>query len=51
MEQNTKNEAVILGERIRDARERLKWNQTKLADKVGFGSAQIISNIDPGLVK
>lgn len=48
MEQNTKSEAAILGERIREAREHLKWTQTKLATEVGLGSAQIISTIESG---
>ncbi|MBZ5513901.1 MAG: XRE family transcriptional regulator [Acidobacteriia bacterium] len=48
MEHHTQNEAVILGERIREARERLKWTQIKLAMEVGLGSAQTISTIESG---
>jgi transcriptional regulator with XRE-family HTH domain len=48
MEQNRENEAALLGQRIRDARDRLKWSQGKLAAEVGMGSAQIISSIESG---
>ncbi len=48
MEYDKENEGVILGGRIREARERLKWTQTKLATEVGLGSAQIISSIESG---
>jgi Zn-dependent peptidase ImmA (M78 family)/DNA-binding XRE family transcriptional regulator len=38
----------VLGERIMLARKRLKWTQQALADKTGFGSHQIISQIEKG---
>jgi Zn-dependent peptidase ImmA (M78 family)/transcriptional regulator with XRE-family HTH domain len=48
MSQEPASETVILGQRIREARERLKWPQAKLAAEVGFGSAQIVSTIESG---
>ena len=49
MEHTQNNEsAVQLGRRIREARERLKWSQGRLALEVGLGSAQIISSIESG---
>ena len=48
MEHQAYEQAVLLGSRIRAARERLKLSQGKLAEEVGFGSAQIISSIESG---
>jgi len=48
MEHKLNDEAVLLGKRIRETRERLKVSQGKLAEEVGFGSAQIISSIESG---
>lgn len=48
MKKPRENEAAALGQRIRDARERLKWSQSKLATLAGFGSAQIVSSIESG---
>lgn len=48
MEQPKVSEAALLGARIRDARERLKWSQGRLASEVGLGSAQIVSTIESG---
>jgi len=49
MEHTQNNEsAVLLGGRIREARERLKWSQGRLASEVGLGSAQIVSTIESG---
>src|ERR1700683_1693253 len=42
-------QAALLGSRIRIARERLNLSQEKLASKVGFNSAQIISTIESGV--
>ena len=38
----------LLGSRIREAREKLGWSQTELAQAVGFGSFQIVSAIENG---
>jgi Zn-dependent peptidase ImmA (M78 family)/transcriptional regulator with XRE-family HTH domain len=38
----------LLGSRIKEARERLGWSQTELAQAVGFGSFQIVSAIENG---
>jgi Zn-dependent peptidase ImmA (M78 family)/transcriptional regulator with XRE-family HTH domain len=48
MEQPRESEAAVLGKRIREARDRLKWSQGRLAAEVGMGSAQIISSIESG---
>jgi Zn-dependent peptidase ImmA (M78 family)/transcriptional regulator with XRE-family HTH domain len=49
MEHTQNNEsAVLLGRRIREARERLRWSQGRLASEVGLGSAQIVSSIESG---
>jgi len=40
--------ADSLGDRIRQARERLSYNQTILAEKAGFSSYQTISDIERG---
>lgn len=48
MEQPSQSQAAVLGKRIREARDRLKWTQTKLAKEVGFASAQIVSSIESG---
>jgi len=37
-----------LGNKIREARERLSWSQTRLAEAVGLGSPQIVSTIENG---
>jgi XRE family transcriptional regulator, fatty acid utilization regulator len=37
-----------IGERIRDARERLQWTQQRLADALGLSSSQIVSSIESG---
>jgi Zn-dependent peptidase ImmA (M78 family)/transcriptional regulator with XRE-family HTH domain len=38
----------LLGSRIREAREKLGWSQSELAEAVGFGSFQIVSAIENG---
>ena len=38
----------LLGSRIKEAREKLGWSQTELAQAVGFGSFQIVSAIENG---
>jgi XRE family transcriptional regulator, fatty acid utilization regulator len=48
MEHSKITEAALLGRRIREARERLKWSQGRLASEVGLGSAQIVSSIESG---
>ncbi len=48
MNEEPSEEAAVLGQRIREARERLKWSQTKLATEVRLGSAQIVSTIESG---
>lgn len=42
------DEKELLGSRVRQAREGLSWSQGKLAEIVGFSSAQIISAIETG---
>ena len=37
-----------IGDRIRQARERLQWTQQRLADGLGISSSQIISTIESG---
>jgi Zn-dependent peptidase ImmA (M78 family)/transcriptional regulator with XRE-family HTH domain len=49
MNKSRESEALVLGKRIREARERLKWSQGKLATNVGFNSAQIVSSIESGI--
>jgi Zn-dependent peptidase ImmA (M78 family)/transcriptional regulator with XRE-family HTH domain len=49
MKESRESEALVLGRRIREARERLKWSQGKLAAEVGFNSAQIVSSIESGI--
>jgi Zn-dependent peptidase ImmA (M78 family)/transcriptional regulator with XRE-family HTH domain len=48
MANTRESEARALGKSIREARERLKWAQSKLASEAGFGSAQIVSSIEAG---
>jgi XRE family transcriptional regulator, fatty acid utilization regulator len=48
MEDKPNDQAVLLGKRIRETREKLKFTQGRLAEAVGFGSAQIISSIEAG---
>jgi Zn-dependent peptidase ImmA (M78 family)/transcriptional regulator with XRE-family HTH domain len=48
MEQQRERPASVLGKRIREARERLKWSQGRLAEEVELGSAQIVSSIESG---
>ena len=38
----------LLGSRIREAREKLGWSQSELAQAVGFGAFQIVSAIENG---
>lgn len=45
---NAKPNIIFLGKKIREAREALSWSQGKLAEAVGFASAQIISSIETG---
>jgi Zn-dependent peptidase ImmA (M78 family)/transcriptional regulator with XRE-family HTH domain len=42
------NQNLLIGSAIRAARESLEWNQLRLAESVGFASAQIISSIENG---
>lgn len=42
------NQNERLGARIREARESLKMNQEELADRVGFSSRQILSELERG---
>jgi len=44
----SESEPTFLGRRIREARERMNWSQTRLAEAAKFGSAQTISTIENG---
>ena len=44
----TNTVAVELGSRVRAARERMRLSQQKLADEIGWKSAQIVSTVESG---